>query len=104
MSEALYIGINGHVVAIATQDGRELWRTPLETGKFFSATGHQDVCLLEHEGQVLAGCQGHLFCLDAGSGHILWRNELKGLGFNDVTLAMRGKSVQFVTTHQHTRS
>ncbi len=104
MSETLYIGINGHVVALATQHGRELWRTQLGTGQFFSSTSHQDVCLLEHDGRVLAGCYGHLFCLDAASGGILWHSELKGLGHNDVTLAMRGKSVQIVSTHQHTHS
>lgn len=92
----LYIGCNGSVAAIDPSTGRELWRTPLDRG-LFSATANQDVCLLEHDGRIYAGCRGHLFALDAQSGKILWHNELKGLGHNDVTLAMAGKSVQMVT-------
>ena len=42
--------------------------------------------------------------LDAGSGDLLWHNELKGLGHNDVTIAIAGKAVQFVSTHSHSSS
>jgi outer membrane protein assembly factor BamB len=96
----LYIGCNGHVAAISIETGQEIWRRELSTG-FFSATGHQDVCILEHQGRVYAGCYGHLFALDANTGDILWHNELKGMGYNDVTLAIAGRSVQFVSTHSH---
>ena len=101
--ERLYIGSNGHVVALDPTNGDEIWRTRLGAG-LFSATGHQDVCVLEHEGRLFAGSFGHLFCLDAASGEVLWHNELKGLGHNDVTLAIAGKSVQFVSTHSHSTS
>jgi outer membrane protein assembly factor BamB len=94
----LYIGCNGHVSAIDPSSGNEVWRTPLSTGVFSSAS-HQDVCILEHEGKVYAGCYGHLFSLDANTGDILWKNDLTGLGYNDVTLAFAGKSVQYVSTH-----
>jgi outer membrane protein assembly factor BamB len=57
----------------------------------------QDVCILEHEGKIYAGCYGNLFALDANTGDILWKNSLSGLGYNDVTLAFAGKSVQFVS-------
>jgi outer membrane protein assembly factor BamB len=53
---------------------------------------------------VFAGSQGHLFCLDAATGAMLWQNGLKGMGYNDVTLAIAGKSIQFVATHTHTHS
>ena len=101
--ENLYIGTNGHVAAFDPQDGRQIWRTKLGAS-LFSATGRQDVCVLAHEGQVFAGCHGHLFCLDAASGEPLWHNELEGLGHNDVTMAIAGKSIQFVATHTHSHS
>lgn len=101
--ELLYIGCNGHVAAIRPEDGQEVWRTKL-TGGFWSVTTYADVCVLEHEGRVFAGSNGHLFCLDATTGQILWHNQLKGLGHNDVTLAMAGKAIQFVSSHTHTTS
>lgn len=101
--EHLYIGSNGHVAALDPTTGTEIWRTKLGGG-MFSTTGSQDVCVLEHDGRVFAGSAGHLFCLDAASGTVLWHNELSGLGHNDVTLAIAGKSVQFVATHTHSSS
>lgn len=102
-SDILYIGINGHVAAIDPATGQEIWRTALGGG-LFSHPGHQDVCVIEHEGKVFAGCHGHLFCLDAATGQPLWRNDLSGLGHNDVTLAIGGKAIQFVSSHTHTHS
>jgi outer membrane protein assembly factor BamB len=101
--DILYIGTNGHVAAIQPATGEEIWRTRLGEG-LFNATGHQDVCVLEHDAHVFAGSHGHLFCLDAASGEILWHNELKGLGHNDITLSIAGKSIQFVATHSRSHS
>jgi outer membrane protein assembly factor BamB len=101
-ADTLYIGTNGHVAAIRITDGEEVWRRKL--GGFLSETGSQDVCVLEHDARVLAGCQGHLFCLDANNGEQLWHNDLKGLGYNDVTLAVAGKSIQHVATHTRSTS
>jgi len=95
MNNPLIIGSNGHVAAIAVMDGRELWRTALQTG-VFSATAHSDVSVLVQGGFVLAGSRGHLFCLDAANGSVIWHNELKGMGYNDVSLAMQNVSVQFL--------
>jgi len=95
MQPPLIIGSNGYVAAIDVMDGRELWRTALQTG-IFSTTSHSDVSVLVQGGFVLAGSRGHLFCLDAENGSILWHNELKGMGYNDVSLAMQNVSVQFL--------
>lgn len=97
----LFIGCNGFVAAISPDDGREIWRTSLGRG-FLSTTNCQDVCVLEDGDRVLAGSHGYLYALDAETGEILWENELKGMGYNDVTLAMAGKSVQYVS--QRSRS
>lgn len=95
-AEFLYAACNGHVIAIHPATGKEIWRTSLRSG-WSSATACEDVCLLADGGQVFAGCMGHLFALDAATGVILWHNELPALGYNDVTLAMAGKSVQVIS-------
>lgn len=95
MESKLIIGSNGFVAAIDINSGDELWRTRLQSG-VFSATSHSDVSVLVQGGFVFAGSCGHLFCLDLESGSILWHNELKGMGHNDVALAMQNVSVQFL--------
>ena len=95
MTNPLIIGSNGFVAAIDLADGHELWRTKLQTG-VFAATTREDVSVLVQGGFVFAGSRGNLFCLDVGTGSILWNNELKGMGYNDVSLAMQNVSVQFL--------
>lgn len=98
----LYIGTNGWVAAIDPQTGQEVWRTELSSGSLFSSAA--DVCVLEHEGRVFVGSNGYVFALDGKTGDILWENGLEGMGHNDVTLSIAGKSIQFVATHTHTHS
>lgn len=93
----LYIGCNGHVAAIDPKSGAEVWRTAVARGLL--GTVPSDVCILEDSGRIFAGCEGYLVALDARTGQELWRNELKGMGYNDVTLAMAGKSIQYVSSH-----
>ncbi len=95
MQYPLIIGCNGYVAAIHPTEGRELWRTRLQEG-VFTATSGQDVAVIVKEGFVFAGSHGVLFCLDHASGKLLWTNELKGMGYNDVSLAMEGMSVQYL--------
>ncbi|MCU0781364.1 MAG: PQQ-like beta-propeller repeat protein [Akkermansiaceae bacterium] len=92
----LIIGSHGAVAAIDPETGSVLWKTLLETGSFMSSTKAQDVSVLVQGGMVFAGGFGHLFCLEANSGRILWHNPLKGFGHNDISLAMDGVSVQFL--------
>lgn len=95
MSNNLFIGSNGCVAAIDVTTGEERWRTTLQGG-VFAATSSADVSVIARGGFVFAGSQGHLFCLDAESGTPVWHNELKGMGYNDVALAMDGISIQFL--------
>jgi outer membrane protein assembly factor BamB len=97
----LYIGSNGYVAAIDPASGEEIWRTELQSG-FFGSTVANDVCVLEHEGRVFASGRGHAYALDGETGEILWHNDLKGMGHNDVTLSIAGKSIQFVATERRT--
>lgn len=96
MKDLLFIGSNGWVSAIDPDSGEELWRTALESG-FLSKTSCQDVCVLEDQGRVYAGSYGKLYCLDGKSGQVLWTNDLKGMGYNDVTISIAGKTVQIIT-------
>ncbi|MGC3959457.1 MAG: PQQ-binding-like beta-propeller repeat protein [Verrucomicrobiota bacterium] len=96
MTEPLIIGSNGYVSRIDPSTGRELWRTKLLPG-LFGGSSCTDVAVLLRGQWIFAGTHGHLFCLDLNSGQILWRNELKGMGYNDVALTMEGVAVQFLT-------
>jgi len=68
----LYIGVGGHVVAVNPTTGEEIWRSKLRSSTFVTVQVAGDA--------VLAGAAGELFCLDAVTGTIRWRNRLKGLG------------------------
>jgi outer membrane protein assembly factor BamB len=102
MADHLYIGCNAHIAAIRIETGEEAWRTRLQGALL--ATSGQDTTVLEHDGRVYAGVNGHLYCLDAATGAILWHNELPGMGHNDVTLSIGGQSVQFVAKHTHSHT
>jgi outer membrane protein assembly factor BamB len=91
----LVIGSNGHVCAIDSRSGAEIWRTQLQEG-LFGSTRSADVSVIVRDGVVYAGSQGHLFALSAENGEILWHNELEGLRFNDISLAFDGHSIQFL--------
>ena len=92
----LIIGNNGSVAAIDSSTGEILWATELRTGGILSSTRGEDVSVILRDGQVFAGCSGHLFGLSAETGELLWHNDLKGFGHNDVSLALEGVSVQYL--------
>lgn len=69
----LILGINGYVVAIKKEDGREIWRTKLKSGSITVVSSDQT--------HVYAASSGHLFCLDKATGKQVWTNPLKGLGY-----------------------
>ena len=99
----LFIGSNGFVAAIDTSTGQARWRTQLQRG-VFKATGSADVSVLVRGDLLFAGSAGHLFCLSAATGQILWHNELSGMGYNDISLAMDNVSIQYlqkVVHHSH---
>src|SRR5262245_15952842 len=77
--DTVYIGIGGHVVAIAAASGEELWRQKLKHASFVTISVQPDA--------VYAGATGELFCLDPVTGEVRWRNRLKGLGIGLVSFA-----------------
>ena len=91
-AELVYVGCNAEVAAIDLATGREVWRTDLTDTA--GMTAEEDVAVLHHGAVVLAGCHGHLFCLDAKTGKLNWHNGLEGMGWNDVSVSIDGKVAQ----------
>lgn len=77
--ERLFLGINGYVVCINKQDGKELWRTKLKSSSITNVY-YENSLIYAHAG-------GHLYCVHAKSGEIQWENELKGLGYGTCIIA-----------------
>lgn len=77
----LVIGIRGRVVSIDPWSGHENWRSKA------LGTGGESVTLLTLGAkQIIAGHHGELYCLNRTSGAVLWKNNLKGLGWGLATL------------------
>ena len=94
-SERLIVGTKGQVVALDTDSGIEVWRTPLPLGDLF-ASRQAPVCVLKKEGVVYAATSGFVFALSESDGSLLWKNELAGLGYNEIGLALDGVSMKTV--------
>ena len=94
--EAIIIGCNGFVLSINSITGEENWRVKLRSGVLSSSRG-SDVSVLVNGTMVYAGCRGRIYALSMTDGAILWQNELSGIGFNEVALAMQGVNTQFIT-------
>ena len=84
-SSAVFIGVNGTVLAIDRATGQEVWRVALKGSDF--------VNVALQDGDLFAATHGELFCLDVATGHIRWHNPLKGLGWGLVTIAGNEQSV-----------
>lgn len=94
---ALVVGCNGNVASLDLLSGAVRWKGAI-TGGLLAATHGHDVTLLEAGGTVFAGCAGKLIRFRPEDGKTLWENELNGLGYDDVTLTIEGRGVQFLTT------
>ena len=102
-TDLLIIGCNGFVSAIHTGSGQELWRTKLREGILGGSRG-ADVSVLIDGSKVFAGCYGRIYALEVSNGNVLWSNDLKGMGFNEVALAKQGNNTQFITRVEHHHS
>jgi outer membrane protein assembly factor BamB len=96
LSDRLFIGIGGHVVAVDPSTGEEVWRTKLKTSAVTTVTV---------AGGVLYGAAGgELFRLDPATGDILWRNRLKGLGMGVVAFVGASDVVAAEVSEQRRRA
>ena len=90
ISELLFVGIKGSVVALNRATGEQVWTTPLKGSDF--------VNVMVDGGQVFATCYGEVFCLDPFSGQGLWHNRLKGFGTGLAALATEDSARIALTT------
>ncbi len=82
MSNEVYLGVKGSVVAIDKTTGHEKWRTHLRGSGFVTTLVDTDI--------ILAHTNGHLYGVDKHDGRQLWHNELPGLGYGLGMLAVEG--------------
>ena len=95
LTEAVFLGTHGHVVAVERTTGRELWRTKLEGGDF--------VNLLLDADRIIATTKGKAFCVDAATGQLLWKNDMSGLGYGLICIATRTGSAAPLAQSQKQR-
>ncbi len=72
ISDLVFVGIRGSVVALNRHTGEQVWATRLKGWDFVNV-------VLEGN-RILASSYGEIFCLDALTGKGRWHNPLKGYG------------------------
>ena len=82
ISDLIFIGIKGSVIALDRASGEQVWATHLK--------GYDFVNVLVENGTLFATCYGEVFCLNPLTGEGLWHNRLKGLGTGLATIATEG--------------
>ena len=65
----VFWGVHGSVVALDKTTGAQVWGTKLKGWDF--------VNLIWTENELYATTKGEIFCLDSGTGQVLWHNPLK---------------------------
>lgn len=83
--EILYAAMDKNVAAIDAATGAEIWRRKLPKGGGL-------VNMLIKGDFLYVSSDGYVYCLERFMGEILWRNDMKKLGFGAVMLAMPGAS------------
>jgi outer membrane protein assembly factor BamB len=98
ISDLVFIGIRGSVVALNGFTGQQVWATHLKGSDFVNVVLQNEV--------VLASCCGEIFCLNALTGNGLWHNRLKGFGTGLATIATEhnlGSSIAPLMAENHRR-
>ena len=85
----LYILSNGRVAAINKKNGEIEWEVKLKSYVKTSMISGIGQITLEAD-QLFVGVGGILLCLSAKDGSLIWKNELKGWGYNFVAIANQG--------------
>lgn len=82
VSNFVFAGINGSVIALDETTGDQIWVTGLKGSDF--------VNLVLSEDKLYATTKGEIFCLDQWTGQVLWQNPLRGMGRGIVCVAAPG--------------
>ena len=82
----LFILSNGRVAAINKKDGQIVWEVKLRP-YVSSATSFAVGQISVEDNKIYVGISGVLLCLSTMDGSLIWKNELKGWGFQFVSMA-----------------
>lgn len=83
-SEKIFVGSRGFAAALDARSGEGIWRT-----RFPSGTPSGMVTMILKGGRLFMGYSDRAYCLDAGTGSILWTKEA-AKDEQPVQLAMEG--------------
>ena len=82
----LFLLSKGKVAAINKKDGTIVWQVTLKD--YVKTISSHAIGQIQVEGDKLyIGIYGILVCISAKDGSLIWSNELKGWGFQFVTIA-----------------
>jgi outer membrane protein assembly factor BamB len=85
LSGSVYIFSFGRVAKLNKQNGEIVWEIKLKDLGITSYNAFGDI---RHEGEYLfIGISGHIICLTENDGSLVWKNDLKGWGYNYISIA-----------------
>lgn len=88
--ELLFILSQGRVGAINKKTGEIVWEVKLS--QYVTNNLGLSIGQISVEGnRIFVGSTGILLCLDTKDGALIWKNELKGWGYNFVSMANVGE-------------
>jgi outer membrane protein assembly factor BamB len=88
--EKLFLGISNHVVSLNKKTGEQLWKTKLKSSTITN--------VYYEDGNIFAYSGGHLFCLQASDGSIVWENPLKGFGYSTCIIASEHQNAAVISS------
>lgn len=83
--DLVFVTFAGSVVALEKKSGSTAWVWAIPKGSGFNAV------LVEGE-QLFLSASGYTYCLDARTGTLKWRNDLRGFGTGVPSIAVSGGS------------
>lgn len=98
-SDVLFILSNGKVGAISKWDGTILWEKKMKDYLGKSVSGSIGQLAVEND-KLYIGLAGYLICLATTDGSLIWKNELKGWGFNFISMANVNSDASAAATAQ----
>ena len=86
---ALFIFSKGRVAAIDKKNGEIIWEVKVKDLLNHNGSFYYGQIIVE-DNKVYVGTTGILLCLNAKDGSMLWKNELKGWGYQFISMANAG--------------
>ena len=88
--DKLFLGIHSHVVCISKKTGDKIWDTKVKSAAITNVYFENDF--------VYAYSGGHLFCLKASDGKVVWENSLKGFGYGTCIIASESENTALIAS------